>query len=404
MPLGSRSAPAIALLSSRVPFDLGLAIALGSIALAQRGHDGWALALALLSSLASPVAGAFLALAFIAWALAGSRRALAGALALAALVPIGLLTLAFPEGGTQPFVASAFYPALAAVLVVGALMPREQRVLRVGALLYAAALIGAYALPTAVGGNADRLGALAAGPLAACTLASAVPRWRRLALALLAPALLYWQVNAPVTDFVASESSAAVNASYYSPLLRELRALGVGNAARPVRIEAVATAAHWEARFLAPHVMLARGWERQLDRYRNALFYESAPAPTAQQYAVWLRKQGVSFVALPDAPLDYSARAEAQLVRGGAAVPARSVAVCSLAPVRGRARERARGAQRRAHAREQRFVRPARAARGQLHRADPLHPPVDARNWSRLRCARPVRGLDRAAGARAGQL
>ncbi len=85
----------------------------------------------------------------------------------AALAPIALLTLAFPEGGAQPFVASAFYPALAGVLVVGALIPSEQRVLRIGAALYAVALTGAYVLPTAVGGNADRLGALMAGPVAA---------------------------------------------------------------------------------------------------------------------------------------------------------------------------------------------------------------------------------------------
>ena len=36
--------------------------------------------------------------------------------------------------------------------------------LRIGALLYALALTGSYLMPTAVGGNADRLGALVAGP------------------------------------------------------------------------------------------------------------------------------------------------------------------------------------------------------------------------------------------------
>ena len=79
--------------------------------------------LALLTSLASPVAGAFLALAFLAWALAGPTRAWPAALTLAALAPIALLELAFPEGGAQPFVASAFYPALVGVLVIGAVIP-----------------------------------------------------------------------------------------------------------------------------------------------------------------------------------------------------------------------------------------------------------------------------------------
>ncbi|HEX5853693.1 MAG TPA: hypothetical protein VFY36_11425, partial [Solirubrobacteraceae bacterium] len=182
---------AIALLSSRVPFDLGLAIGLGALVSAQRGWRVAALALSVLASLASPVAGAFLALAFLAWAIAGPARAWPGALTLATLAPIGLLVLVFPEGGSQPFVASAFYPALAAVLAVGALMRPTQRLLRIGTALYALALIGSYVLPTAVGGNVDRLGALATGPIAACALAGGSLRaWRTRALIVLAPALL----------------------------------------------------------------------------------------------------------------------------------------------------------------------------------------------------------------------
>jgi hypothetical protein len=167
------------------------------------------------------------------------------------------------------------------------------------------------------------LGALAAGPVAACVLAGGSLRgWRARLLLVLAPALLYWQANAPVTDLVAAESTAAVGRSYYAPLLGELRALGVGYSARPARIEVVATAVHWEARWVAPHAMLARGWERQLDTLRNALFYaRSGPAPAG--YLRWLQEQSISYVALPDAPLDYSARAEGRLLSG----PARPAAL-----------------------------------------------------------------------------
>jgi hypothetical protein len=305
----------VALLSSRVPFDLGLAIGLGAALLAQRERLVAALALSVLTALASPVAGAFLALAFLAWALAGPRRAWPGALVLAALVPIALLTLAFPEGGAQPFAASAFYPALVGVLVVGALIPSEQRVLRRGAALYAVALAGSYVLPTAVGGNADRLGALVAGPVAACVLAG-VSRERRRLLIVLAPFLFYWQANAPVADYTSTLSNPSVDASFYAPLLGELRALGVGYGARPARIEVVATADHWEARYVAPHVMIARGWERQLDTNRNGLFYEGSKPLTAARYRAWLAQNAISYVALPDAPLDYSAHAEARLLRG----------------------------------------------------------------------------------------
>ena len=153
----------------------------------------------MLCAVASPVAGAFLALAGLAWTLTsraanGWPRGWPIVFTLAALVPIGLLTLAFPEGGTQPFVASAFYPDIAAILLIAALIVRAERehagnpgedvdpagadgpgpavdrLLLAGALLYALALLGSYAIPSAVGGNVDRLGAL---------LARARPRLRR---------------------------------------------------------------------------------------------------------------------------------------------------------------------------------------------------------------------------------
>ncbi|HUB72770.1 MAG TPA: hypothetical protein VL979_01885 [Solirubrobacteraceae bacterium] len=337
----------VALLSSRVPFDLGLAVGLAAALAAQRRRLAPALALSVLCALASPVAGAFAGLAFLAWALAGGERAWASALALASLAPIGALALAFPEGGTQPYVASAFYPELAGVLAIAALIEsapaaraahaartaalyagagglgsraaartaRALSLLRVGLALYALALIGSYLLPTAVGGNVDRLGAIAAGPVAACALVDAT-RLRRIALAALAPLLLYWQANAPVADFAAAASDPSVHASYYAPLLGELRALGVGYGARPVRIEVVATADHWEARWVAAHAMIARGWERQLDTYRNGLFY-GGRALTPARYRAWLARNAISYVALPDAPLDYSAKAEARLVRAG---------------------------------------------------------------------------------------
>ena len=366
-----------ALLANRVPYDLGLALGLGALLILRGASDAGgadnrpergasrtglgrhvaALVLAVLCAVASPVAGAFLALAGLAWAL--TNRAASGwprpwpiVFTLAALAPIGLLTLAFPEGGTQPFVASAFYPDIAAILLIAALILRDlreraergkaddpnrsnalggpgenvdpagadvpgeavDRLLLTGALLYALALLGAYAIPSAVGGNVDRLGALLAGPVLACVLA---PRHPRLLLGL-APLFLYWQLNAPLTDFASAASDPAVNASYFTPLLGELRTLGVGYDARPARIEVVPSADHGEARWMAPHVMLARGWERQLDQKDGPLFYDEAGTPLrAARYRAWLSEDAVSYVALPDAPLDYSAKGEAKLLRGG---------------------------------------------------------------------------------------
>ncbi len=396
----------IALLSSRVPFDLGLALGLGAIVLAQRGRWGIALALAVLSSLASPVAGAFLALAALTWALCGPPRARPAALMIAALAPIALLALLFPEGGTQPFVGSAFWPALAGVAVIGLALPREERLLRVGALLYALVLIGCYLVPSAVGGNADRLGALAAGPLAVCALLDATPRWRHvLALVLVAP-LFYWQVNAPVADFASTLSNPATSASYYEPLLAELRALGIGYGRRPARIEVVPTVDHWEARYVAHATMIARGWERQLDRYRNALFYEERPGtPSAARYRAWLSEQAVSYVALPDAPLDYSGKGEAALLRRpsvtGAGGFLREVwQLAPLAPVRGRRRDTARATAGAVDRARHAVLHAGRAGGRLLPRAAALHAVLGARARARLRLGNAGR-MDESEHARA---
>jgi len=65
-------------------------------------------------------------------------------------------------------------------------------------------------------------------------------------------------------------------------------------------------------------VAIARGWERQLDNRRNALFYAGSARPDAAALRAWLTDEAISLVALPDAPLDYSGKAEARLLRAGA--------------------------------------------------------------------------------------
>jgi MFS family permease len=346
---------AISLLTNRVAFELGVAVGLAALVVAcasvrslspvasaatrtvlsQAGKAPGgrrralaALALAALCSLASPVAGAFLALCTLAWALTRAReRRLALAMTLAALAPLALLALAFPEGGSEPFAASAFYPALAAVLALAAALWRGQRLLRTGLLLYALALIGAYVLATPVGGNAVRLGALFAGPLLALAVVGRQrnhradgggghARARAATLVVLALALGYWQLRAPIADYASAASNPTADASFYRPLLAQLRRMGIGYGARPARIEVVPTRNHGEARWVADRVALARGWQRQLERDRYGLFFEGAREPSAARYRAWLGEQAISYVALADAPLDYSGRGEARVVAG----------------------------------------------------------------------------------------
>jgi hypothetical protein len=304
------------LLSGRVPYDLGFAIGLGAVLAVLRERFAPALVLTVLTSVASPVAGAFLALAFLARALADEPRAEAFALTVAALTPILVLSLAFPEGGYEPFAPSSFWPALGGVVAIalmlpqGPLTPRARRVVRVGAALYALALIGSFALATPVGGNAARL----APPLAAPLLTGVLWDRRRGVLCLLAPVLLYWQLNTPIGDLSLIAGQPSANASYYAPLLSELRRLRHD---APTIVEVPLTATHAEAAYVAGHdgVSLARGWDRQLDTRYAALFYR--PTLTAAAYRAWLAENRVLYVALPDARLDYAGKAEGALVARG---------------------------------------------------------------------------------------
>jgi hypothetical protein len=80
-------------------------------------------------------------------------------------------------------------------------------------------------------------------------------------------------------------------------------------------VEAVDTKGHWAAVYLPrAGIPLARGWFRQNDFPQNRVLY-SPLGPRA--YRAWLRRLGVRYVVLTDAPRDYSARSEAQLLLTG---------------------------------------------------------------------------------------
>ena len=83
------------------------------------------------------------------------------------------------------------------------------------------------------------------------------------------------------------------------------------------RVEVVATWGHWEAYYLATRgTPLARGWYRQNDYPQNQVLYRGDEL-TGPAYRGWLRTMGVRYVFLPSTRLDYSAVAEAELLRSG---------------------------------------------------------------------------------------
>lgn len=288
------------LFTGRLPFAMGVAFGLGALLAHQRGRLPLALLLGLCCGLASPVAALFLALAGVA--------AMEWEVALGAFLPPALMATAFPEGGYMPFDLTTYAPIPAMAVAALIVFPKEERALRRGAVLYALAVTAALLLDTPMGSNAVRLGALFAGPLA--LIAGKRPRTRlgMAAFVLTLAALAFWQWSSAGRDFLASQNEPSAKTSYYAPLLRFL------GKQRPEdgRVEIPFTRSHWEAAVVAPRFPLARGWERQLDAGRNALFYRGIL--TNFTYANWLAEHAVRFVALPDVKPDESAYKERGLI------------------------------------------------------------------------------------------
>ena len=333
------------LATSRLPFALGTALGLAAALALQRGRPRLAAAFAFLCPLASPVAGLFLAMAGLAYALSADgsrlargpsppprvrgltpppgvrgltpvvrdRRIAGGAIALAALAPALFLSAAFPEGGWAPFPFSAYLPIpifCAACLVV---LPRRERALRVGAILYAVGATLAVAYETPMGGTASRLGMLFGGPVLLC---AAWDRLRRASLPLVAVAVAgfgllgYWQWTSAIRDIDKAIHDPAAESGYFEPLRAYLATLPDQR-----RIEIPFTSSRWENAEVAPLAPLARGWQRQLDTGRNPVFYRGDL--NRLTYASWLAENAVRYVALPSAKPDRSSYAERALIEDG---------------------------------------------------------------------------------------
>jgi len=308
------AATATNLYTGRLAFAFGLLPAVGAMLALQRKRPGTAFALAIVTALASPVAALFAALGGTAAAIGSfvsarsARAAWPGLLVVVGSVaPVLALAVAFPEGGSEPFTFATLWPEVVVAAIALIALPSGEPTLRAAMVLYVLGCIVAYEIPTPVGSNAARLGALVAGPLAAMIW------WRRRDMLLLAAAapLMYLQWQAPIRDVYITVNDPSTSAAYYQPLLSFLASRG----GPPFRVEIPFTKFHWEALDVAPRFPLARGWERQLDIKYNHLFYGGPLTPAT--YRDWLHEMAVRFVAVSDARLDYSAKQETALIERG---------------------------------------------------------------------------------------
>ena len=247
-------------------------------------------------------------------ATAPDGRAVRVGLAIGALVAIELAIAApFPATGDPPFTVDAFAGVLALCAFAALLAVRapQGRTLAAFFLLWAAASVVAFALPTPIGSNLARL-RLVAFPLV--LLAACLARFRTPLLALGAIVLALLATVAPYRTQIPSIVNGRTDeAAFWVSPLAFLRAHADPN----YRVEVIPTGGHWEA-FYLPRAgfPLARGWYRQLDMSENPLLYRKRLNPAA--YRGWLRRMGVRFVLRAHAGLDGNGTAtEAALVDSG---------------------------------------------------------------------------------------
>ena len=220
------------------------------------------------------------------------------------------MALLFPEGGSDHFAGTAFWPMLLVCLGALALVDPARRTVIWASGIYVAVLVAAYAIPNSLGQNALRPGVVL-GP--ALLVLFARPRAPRAAVVVLAAALLYLQWLPAVRAVEEAHGDPSTAAAFHDEVLRFL----APRAEPGERLEVPLTRNHWEATYLAEDYPLARGWHRQLDRKVNPVFYDADRPLTADRYRRWLQENAVRWVALPTAPLDFSARGERELLLGG---------------------------------------------------------------------------------------
>jgi hypothetical protein len=302
-------------LSGAFPFALGAALALLALWALQAGARGRFALLAALTLAASPVAFVLLAVLMLGTAIANRRPRLQLFVPGASLAVMGVVELMlwrlFPGRGTFPFSWEELAAASTFCLIGVGLTWRvpAARDLRWIFVVYLAACLSAYLIPSEVGENIARL-RYAAVPIA--ILALSLRRWRPLLPCLVALGLaISWNVTPLVSSYAKGRSDAAAQASYWAPAIDFLQA----HLTPDYRVEAVDTAGHWPAEYLpSAGIPIVRGWFRQDDFPQNRVLYRD---PRSAAYVHWLRSLGVRYVVLPDAALDYSAQDEARLLRSG---------------------------------------------------------------------------------------
>jgi hypothetical protein len=297
------------------PFALAMSFALLSIWALQQGRRGRFAFGAILTLAASPLA--FMLLTIVMAGVVVSRRSIRNVgvpIAIVAGCCAGELLLyrLFGDGGRFPFQTLQLLPGVG-FAALGLLVTRgvaAAKPLRGLFWIYLVAVLVVYVVPSSVGSNVERIRYLAL-PLA--LIAVALRRWRPLWLVV--PVIVLaavWNVTPIVVSFARANTDPEASLAYWQPGIDYLHA----HLSPSYRVEVVDTAEHWPAAYLPDAgIPIVRGWYRQSDFPQNELLYD--PKLAAAPYEAWLKRMGVRYVLVSDAPADYSSQSEAALIRSG---------------------------------------------------------------------------------------
>lgn len=291
------------LASGRTTFAVGAACGTACVLLFLRNRTYWAALFGVLAWLSSPLAGFFLLMIMACAAIQKEHRTSALIIAVATGLTGGILALAFPSKG---YMSMTLFELLVVVGASGIILwARPGKFISRLAIGMGVLAIALFAVKNPIGINLIRLPLLFAAP-AVVTTSSLRPRK-------LAVGVAIWIACAggsAIADLY-DGSHPSSKAKFYAPLLAQLPESGTAQH----RIEVIDPATHGPALHIAEHLPLARGWERQSDRFNNPLFFDGTL--NEHNYRKWLDDNAVRWVALPDAPLDYSSKDEAKLVQKG---------------------------------------------------------------------------------------
>ena len=280
-------ASGVNLWSGRVPFLFGAAFAIGALITLRRKRIVLTAILAVLSILASPVTGAFLAMGLSGVFLSHREYRRISLITIAVIgVGLGVVGIAFGAPGPEPFSNALKVEVVSGLLLM--LLTRPPIWMRSTIWLSVIATFVIAAIPNGLGSNFSRI-------VWYCLPAAvvALSKFRVWLLTLIVLPLLVAGANGTVID-LRNAGKPISTVAYYKPLAAQLDTIsGLSN----YRVEVVNHGAHAAYDALLDHAVLARGWETQEDIALNSsLAQHDLDAVT---YKVWLDNNAVGYVALP---------------------------------------------------------------------------------------------------------